>query len=235
MSLRDLAFLYLLAGLACAVAVYRASTESRGRAAAAAALTVPLWPLWAPIALTTTRRSPGASSASPFGGFPGRPDASSVEGAAARVKAALREGVEACAGTSFASLLSRDAGARIEAEVTRAAARHAELTGLLRQDAFDAAAAARRVADLEQSGASPRAISTARLHLENVRRLVELRDRDAHALEELSDLVQALRTQLVLARFAGSSVEGVGGIVSEVWARVEGLGAAMDAHDAAGG
>ena len=35
-------------------------------------------------------------------------------------------------------------------------------------------------------------------------------------------------TQLVLARFAGSSAEGVSAIVAEVWARVEGVGAAMD-------
>jgi len=54
------------------------------------------------------------------------------------------------------------------------------------------------------------------------------------ALDELCELVQALRTQLVLARFAGSSVEGTGGIVSEVWARVEGLGAALG-EDRTGG
>src|SRR5262249_53912105 len=98
-------------------------------------------------------------------------------------------------------------------------------------DGFDASAAASRVVELEKSGASLRAIATARLHLDNVRRLHAMRERDARALDELADLVQALRTQLVLARFAGSTVEGVGGIVSEVWARVEGLGAAMDAHD----
>ena len=187
MSLRDLAILYLVAGLACAVAVYRSSTESGPRAAAAAA----------------------------------------------RMESALREGVEACAGTAFEALLSRDAAARIQVEVTRAASRHAELDALLRRDGFDDVAAASRVAELEQARASSRALATARLHLDNVRRLRAMRDRDARALEELADLIQALRTQLVLARFAGSSVEGVGGIVSEVWARVEGLGAAIDAHEIA--
>lgn len=218
-SLRDLAVLYVIAGLACAVAVFRASTDTRPRAVASAALAVPLWPLWAPIALTAAQRS-GAAALS-----------AATADAAARVKRALNEGLEACAGTSYASLLSREAASRIDAEVTRAAARHAELDALLRRDGFDAAAAEKRVLELERTGASLRSIATARLHMDNVRRLYAMRERDARALDELADLVQALRTQLVLARFAGSSVEGVGGIVSEVWARVEGLGAAMDAHE----
>ncbi|AUX34128.1 MULTISPECIES: hypothetical protein [Sorangium] len=225
MSLRDLSILYLLAGLACAVAVYRASRDrgdARRRAALSAALCVPLWPIWAPVALTAGR---GAASDRPDGG---------AGTAAARVQGALREGVSACAGTSFEALLSREAAVRIEAEVARAAARHAELDALLRQGGFDEAAAAARVAEIERDGAGGRALATAHLHLENIRRLRAMRDHDARALEELADLVQALRTQLVLARFAGSSVEGVGGIVSEVWARVEGLGAAIDAHGGAG-
>jgi hypothetical protein len=65
------------------------------------------------------------------------------------------------------------------------------------------------------------------MHLDNVRRIEALRDRDARALEELADLVGALRAQLALARFAGSQAEGTSGIVSEMWARVEGLGAAL--------
>jgi len=71
-------------------------------------------------------------------------------------------------------------------------------------------------------------MATARLHLTNVRRLHAMRERDARSLLDLADLVEALRTQLVLARFAGSSVEGVGDIVTEMWARVEGLGEAME-------
>ncbi len=232
MSLRDLLILYAVLGVACAVAIYRSSTESRPRAAVAAALALPLWPLWAPIALTSSRSRPAAwaSAADPRS----RSAPSPVSEAAAHVEAALREGVEACAGTSLESLLPRDAAARIAAEVKRAAARHAELTAVLGREGFDRHAAERRVAELEKSRASARSIATARLHLENVKRLAALRDRDARALEELADLVQALRTQLTLARFAGSSVEGVGGIVSEVWARVEGLGAALGGDDEIG-
>jgi hypothetical protein len=230
MSLRDLLILYAVLGVACAVAIYRSSTESRPRAAVAAALALPLWPLWAPIALTSSRSRPAAtwaSAAAPRS----RSAPSPVSEAAAHVEAALREGVEACAGTSLESLLPRDAATRIAAEVKRAAARHAELTEVLGREGFDRRAAERRVGELERASASARSVATARLHLENVKRLAALRDRDARALEELADLVQALRTQLTLARFAGSSVEGVGGIVSEVWARVEGLGAALGGDD----
>lgn len=226
MSLRDLLFLYAVLGIACAVAIYRSSTESRPRAAMAAALALPLWPLWAPIALTSSRSRPASSWATDADSR-SRGARSPVSQAATRVESALREGVEACAGTSLESLLPRDAAARIAAEVKRASERHAELTAVLGREGFDLAAAEGRVVALEKAGSSARSIATARLHLENVKRLAALRDRDARALEELADLVQALRTQLTLARFAGSSVEGVGGIVSEVWARVEGLGAAL--------
>jgi hypothetical protein len=248
-NLADLALLYVATGAACAVAIYRTSTESRPRAVAAAALAIPLWPLWAPVALTARRPSDLGAPSGP-GGFssPSSPSSPSqghapVTGAAAQIEAALREGAEACAGTALEALLPRGAAERIRADVARASARHAELTSVLGRAEFDGEAAARRVAELERAAAEAgkagsrpaRALRTARLHLENVRRLEALRDHDARALDELLDLVQALRTQLVLARFAGSSVEGVGGIVSEVWARVEGLGAALsDASDASG-
>ena len=213
MSLTDLGVLYLLVGLGCAALVYRSAAETGPRAVASAALAVPLWPLWAPIALST-------------GGGAGRLPASKGD-AARRVLAALTEGVEACAGTPLEALLPRESAARIAAEVERASGRHAELGVLLKRDGFDLPAAEAKVLELERRGASARALATSRMHLDNVRRLAAMRDRDARALEELADLVQALRTQLVLARFAGSSVEGASGIVSEVWARVEGLGAAI--------
>lgn len=214
MSLGDLVILYLVVGLACAVAVYRASPEPRGRAVASAAVAVPLWPLWAPIALTARRASAPAVAA-------GEPTS--------RVLAALREGVEACQGTPLETLLPRDAAARIAAEVSRARERVTELDALLASEGFDPAAAAARVAELEAQSAPPRALATARLHLDNVRRLAAIRERDRSTLAELADLVAALRTQLVLARYAGaSSLAGASGTVAEVWARVETLGAVLD-------
>jgi hypothetical protein len=55
-----------------------------------------------------------------------------------------------------------------------------------------------------------------------------MRVADTRALEELADLLEALRTQLVLARYAGSPADSASAIVSEVWARLEGLGAVLD-------
>jgi hypothetical protein len=227
-SLGDLGVIYLVVGVGCAVAIYRTSPARDASAALSAAIAVPLWPLWAPIALTAGKRVPAARAAI----APEVAASSPVAAAADRIEAALREGVDACAGTTLQTLLPREAADRILAEVRRAAQRHAELGALLSREGFDARAAEARLDELTRGEASPRAVSTARLHLDNVRRLAALRERDARALDELADLVQALRAQLVLARFAGSQPEGAGGIVSELWARVEGLGVALGADEA---
>src|ERR1700733_10266379 len=167
MSLGDLATLYLVAGGACAVAIYRFAPEHGARAFLAAALAVPLWPLWAPIALTSSGR---ARPAARVEGEPQVPSTSPVAAAAERIESALLEGVDACAGTSLEALLPRKAADRIAAEVKRAAERHAELSALVGRDGFDLAAAEARVRELAAAEASSRAVSTARMHLDNVRR-----------------------------------------------------------------
>lgn len=228
MSLLDVGWLYLLVGVACAVAVVRRSGLRRSQAAGSALLTTFLWPLWAPIALTgppSTRRSDASRRER------NAPQTASVRAAVLRIESALREGVDTAEGSALAALLPASAAERILAEVARVAARHAELEQLLLTPDLDVERADARLAALETAGGPARAIATARLHAENVRRLARLRDRDARALDELADLTAALRTQLVLARFAGSSVDGASGIVGEVWARVEGLSEAMDATD----
>ncbi|TKD01327.1 hypothetical protein [Polyangium fumosum] len=217
MSLRDLSVLYLVAGICCAVAIYRSSPAGGSRAAMSAALAVPLWPLWAPIALTAKRAVDVPKGA--------------AENALVRVKTALGEAVAASRGTPLASVLPAEAAARIEAEVERRVQRHAELEALLRKDAFDLGRAEARVREIERASGSSRALATARLDLDNVRRLSSLRDRDTRALEELCALAEALRTQVTVARFSGSSAADIGGIVSEVQARVEGLGAALEAEE----
>lgn len=227
MSLLDVAWLYLLVGVACAVAVVRTSGVRSTQAVGPALLTTLLWPLWAPIALTgapSKRRHAQSNERS-------APQTAGVQAAVKRIEAALREGVDTAEGSALAALLPASAAERILAEVARVAARHAELEQLLRTPDLDVTRADARLAALEAAGGPARSIATARLHAENVRRLVRLRDRDARALDELADLTAALRTQLVLARFAGSSVDGASGIVGEVWARVEGLSEAMDATE----
>lgn len=214
MSLLDLAALYALVGLGCATLVWRRTRGSRRRRAASAALSLGLWPIWAPLALV-----------------PDPPRRTPASGRVARIEAELERAVAAAAGSPFEMLLPEEAAERIRSELRHAMLRIDELDSVLAQPGFDLAQAERRVTELADSG-SPTALRTAVLHRNNVGRLEALRDKHTRALEELGELVGALRSQLVLARYAGSSPEGVGGIVTELWARVEGLGEVMDAHAA---
>ena len=124
---------------------------------------------------------------------------------ASETEAALLEGHEAVRNTPLEPLLPRAAVDRMLRELRRATERHAELSNLLSKKGFDSGAAEERIA-----------------------RLQSLAARDRRALEELSELVAALRTQLVFARYSGSSPGEASDIVTEVWARVEMLGTSSD-------
>lgn len=213
MNLGDLGVLYGLGGALSSVLVYRASRASRSRTHAwkSAALALPLWPLWLPVLLAASPRAEGAAGV-----------------AGTEVEAALLEGHEAVRDTPLEPLLPRAAVDRLLGELRRATERSAELDGLLTKQGFDRAHAEEHVARLEQRNASPRALASARLHLEHVERLQHLAARDRVALEELAELIAALRTQLVFARYCGSSSVEAGDIVTEVWARVEMLGTSSD-------
>lgn len=214
MRLLDLLVLYAAAGAACAVAMYRRA-EQRDQAALLSALTaVVIWPIWAPIAWTA-KRELRTLDLQP---------SEVVE----RIHAALDEGVASVAGTPLETLLNHQSASGILDEVHRVAARHQELAQLLEQEAFDLRAAEHKLDQLERARSPARVRASARLHLENVRRLHQLAERDARALDELAGLVTALRTQLVLVRLSGSSAEGVGDIVGELWARIEGLSEANE-------
>jgi hypothetical protein len=228
MRLMDLVMLYGVVGVACALAVLRRQQEHGvGRAAWSAMATVPLWPLWAPFVLATPRprgRPPAPGDArGPHG-----PRGTTEPGALGRIQHALDEAVKAVAGTPMADVFSKAVATRIAAEVAHVADRMEELRVLQATRGLDRDASAARLRDLEARGASERTLEAARLQHESLARLEELRAADAQALEELADLLEALRAQLLLARYAGSSADGTGAIVSEVWARLEGLGAAFD-------
>lgn len=214
MSLRDLLVLYAVIGLACAIAVLRRGPATGARAVTSALATVFVWPLWAPFALGAPR------PVTPRRG----PDSASV----GRIDRALAEAVAAVAGTPMSEVFSPKTAARIAAEVARVASRLEELSALTTQAAFDAKASAQHLKDLEARGAPERTVVTARLQHDNLTRLQQLRGADAQALDELAELLEALRTQLLLARYSGSSADGAGAIVGEVWARLEGLGVAFD-------
>ena len=213
MTLGDLLVLYGVAGAVSAGAVYRSAPE-RGKAAwLSAALALPLWPLWLPVALTG-RRKP----AEHYRSHAHAPDTT---------QAAIWEAHQAVLGSSLEPLLPREAALRMLQEVERAGQRHRELEALLAQRDFSFQAAEERVAKLSRTGATARSLAPARLHLENVRRLEELRRRDEQTLLELGELAATLRTQLVLARYAGSTPADAGDILTEVWARVEVLGTTL--------
>jgi len=215
MSLRDFLALYALVGLACAIAVFR---RTRGPTALFSALvTVPLWPLWAPFALAPPRARGDVDKA--------RPESDAV---VARVERALADAVAAVAGTPMSGVFTERTASRIAAEVARVAGRLASLSALAEQSGFDRATSAARLEELTRSGASDRALATARLQHESRVRLAELRAADARALDELAELLEALRTQLLLARYEGSPAADASAIVSEVWARLESLGSVVD-------
>ncbi|MBX3249066.1 MAG: hypothetical protein KF901_17945 [Myxococcales bacterium] len=215
MSLLDLLALYAVVGAGCAVVVYRRGRGGRARRVASAGLGLALWPLWAPVVLIPD----------PI------PRASSARRGVARVEAELEQALRAAEGSAFEVLLSRASAERIRDELRQAHARLSELDVVLAQPGFDLDEADARVAELAQGG-HRRALRSAVLHRDNVARIASLRARQHRALDELAELVGALRSQLVLARYAGSAPEGVGGIVAELWARVEGLGEAMEAVEA---
>ena len=213
MNLADLGILYFSAGAVSALVIHRRERARGRKALARALLAIPLWPLWLPVALAASdeREARGETAGS--------------------TAAALLEGHEAVRGTPLEALLPRDAVERILDEVRRAGERREELRALLARPSFGLDSARSHLERLDRAGASARALASARLHLANVERLEALRRRDEVALEELGELVSALRTQLVLARYAGSASSGeerAGDIVSEVWARVEVLGTTMD-------
>jgi hypothetical protein len=223
-SLRDLLLLYGIAGVACAVAVLRRARSTGARAVTSALATVLVWPLWAPFALIAPA-SRSAGGAPPTAPLP-------------RIDRALSEAVDAVAGTPMSEVFSPKTAARIAAEVARVAARLDELSRLAQSAGFDAEVSARRVRELEAQGAPERTVATARMQHESIARLLRLRAADAQALDELAELLETLRTQLLLARYSGSSADGAGAIVGEVWARLEGLGIAFDVSsgaDQAGG
>ena len=213
MSLLDLLALYALLGVACAVAIVRRSPGRRGLFHAL--LAVPLWPIWGPLLLTSPREDLRRR-------LHGGTDA------VRRIESALCEAMEAARGSQLSALLPAEAVTNIVSAVETSDRRRVELDSVLGRPGFDLISARERVEALSRQAATPRATATARLHLTNVQRLHSMRERDARSLVDLAELVEALRTQLVLARFAGSSVEGVGDIVTEMWARVEGLGEAME-------
>lgn len=213
MRLFELLVVYLTIGLACAVAIARRGGATRVQVASSALLAIPLWPLWAPFAL--------ASPTHPA------PDRSPI--ASAAIATVLDQAVAAVAGSPLEALFTREAADQIAAEVARIEARRAALSRIVGAEGAELAASSDALRELEARGGAARVIASARLRHDSLLRLATLRIECSQALDDLAALLDALRAQLLLARFEGTSAVDVEGIVAEVWSRLEGLAATQEA------
>lgn len=227
MSLLDLGALYLLGGVVCAAGAWRRGGSHRTPTSMLTALV--LWPLWAPFVLweprprkRRKRRNAGAERQ------PATKPPAKRGITATTLLEALDEAVSVARGTPFDAMLTESAAERIAAEVHAACERLEELDVVLGEPEFDVDKAQARLHQLEVEEASASTQGAARMHVNNVRRLLELRRAQLGVLHELEQALAALHSQLVVAHYAGSTGEGVGAIVSELWARVEGLGEALE-------
>jgi hypothetical protein len=128
--------------------------------------------------------------------------------ASRRVRAALEEARVSVLGTPLQSLLPEDMLARLHGGLVQVERRHGELCRLLQRPEFQSPAVAGS-------------------HADNVRRLQLLERRDSRLLDEMAELAEALRTQLLVARFSGRDAEGDGarGLVTDLSTRVESMDA----------
>jgi len=174
-----------------------------------AALAIVLWPLELPFAFI--RDEPAVGRAGAF-------------------LAALRQ----AAATPLGSILPEEAAARaLAARLDHAAARVAEIDGVLARPEMSEAAARTRFLELQGRGATPGAIAAAGSRLDNLRRLRLLRDRCAAELEEVGELIDQLTAQAELVRLSGAADPAGGELVRELVARVEGLDQLLREEEAA--
>jgi hypothetical protein len=222
MTMTDLAILYLVVGVACGVAVARRTDGPRRDALLAAAITVVLWPLWAPfVLLQPPQRSPGACRRAERPG--GAPRA--ILPVEQRIDSSLAAALEAARHAGLAQLLPEDSARHIQEVAARVAGRLGELDQQLDGLRVEPDQAAGRLT-IQPRGTSDRAMAAAQRRARSLERLQSLRDQDVRALDELAELCELLRAELTLARYGAS--EDLGEITSELWARLEGLSAIAD-------
>jgi hypothetical protein len=198
----SLVALYVLVGMACA-ALALARAWSMPGAISDAALLLGFWPLYGPFLLVRAQQA---------GELPSDKEA------------AFLAAVRRASGTPLGRLLPDGATAQALARGLRAAARRVhELESLLARPDFQEEAAVARLAQLERAGASPAALSSAGMRLQNVRRLRALRDRFAGELDEVGELLAQLTAQAEVLRLSRAADAAAGELVGELLARVEGL------------
>jgi hypothetical protein len=203
--LAELATVYLLVGLGCAVA---SLVHRRPGRAADALLLAALWPLYGPFLLLKLR-----------GGDP------AASGAEATFAVALRR----ARGTPLGALLPDEATVVALGQRLRVAAgKITEIDGLLGRPEFSEPATLARLGELKRRDATECALAAAGIRLQNIRRLRAMRDRFARELDEVGELLDQLITQAELVRLAGAADTSAAELVRELVSRVEGLDQMLD-------
>lgn len=212
MRLIDLTVVYLIVGMACAVAVARRPHEGARARTTDALLSLALWPLYVPVLLAPPP--------------PPRPAPGTADPAIAREHALLLAAVGAVREPTIAGLLPTRAQLDLLAtELHTLDGKVRELDEVLAQSDFDPQRAERHLREAVRAGTT--SADNARLMHESIRRLTGLRARAARDRDELLSLCQRLRMQVTVLRFAGTSAEDVGCVVAEILGRIEGAGAAF--------
>ncbi len=218
MTLLGLAVLYVLVGTAFGWRAWSrgassgSSASGWGERCVSTLLATTLWPLWAPFVVEGPRKLPVERGASAIG---------------LEVRREIDAARATCVQSGFDPVFSEEMAEHLRAEVERSVARVADLERTLGTPHFDPGAAEAHVKTL--AGETDRGrLASASLHARNVSRMRSLLEADQQALRDLVELLRALRSQLALARFVGSSEADASGIVRDVWTRVEGLGAVIE-------
>ncbi len=205
MRLTELATVYLLVGLGCAVA---SLAHRRPGRAADAVLLAALWPLYGPFLLLKLKGADHADS-----------------GAESTFVLALRR----ARGTPLGALLPDEATVVALGQRLRVAAdKIAEIEGLLKRPEFSEPATLARLDELKRRDATECALAAAGIRLQNIRRLRAMRDRFARELDEVGELLEQLITQAELVRLAGGADASAAELVRELVSRVEGLDQMLD-------
>ena len=203
----SLVALYLLVGFLSAGLALARGWSTPG-CASDAALLLAFWPLFGPFFLMRSQRSEGLPSDK---------------------EAAFLAAVRRASGTPLGRLLPDGATAQALARRLRVAARKvSELEVLLARPDFSEETATQRLVELERSGASPTALSSAGMRLQNVRRLRALRDRFARELDEVGELIAQLTAQAEVLRLSRIDDPAAEELVTELLSRVEGLDQILD-------
>lgn len=197
--------LYGLIGILIAAACdLRQRDRSLTARLTSAVLALSAWPLWGPIVwLQPAGIAPAGESQ-----------------LVVRCRRALAEARQAVQGSSLDNLLPERLIAQLLHGLHQVEGRHQELTQLLARPEFQSNG------DAANTGLS-RTRPALRAYDDNVRRLRELRQRDERILDEIAELAEALRTQLLVARYSGANDPGasIGDLLTALATRVESMDA----------